>query len=238
MASTFLTAQWRKLAIANYVVDPSVLLPCLPYKTELDLWQDKCYISLVGFMFLDTKLKGIPIPFHRNFEEINLRFYVKYKDGAEWKRGVTFIQEIVPKPALSLVANTIYKEKYVTLPTRHLWVEHEGELSVTYAWKHRKQWNSIAVKAGSVQQAIQPGSAEEFITEHYWGYTKMNDRLTSEYPVEHPRWNVYPVKEHRIEVQFGALYGNDFAFLDQSEPESVMLAEGSTIKVGSMKRIR
>jgi len=32
----FLTAEWRKLAFANYPVDPAVLQPCLPFGTELD----------------------------------------------------------------------------------------------------------------------------------------------------------------------------------------------------------
>ena len=86
MANTFLEAQWRKLAMANYVVDKKILSPYLPHKTELDLWNDKCYVSLVGFMFLDTRIKGFRIPFHVDFEEVNLRFYVRYHDGAECKR--------------------------------------------------------------------------------------------------------------------------------------------------------
>src|SRR6478736_2670783 len=108
MNSTFLTAEWRKLAIANYVVDPKLLLPYLPYKTELDTWNGKCYVSLVGFRFVNTRLKGIPIPFHIHFEEVNLRFYVRYKDESGWKRGVTFIREIVPRPALTFIANNLY----------------------------------------------------------------------------------------------------------------------------------
>ena len=119
MASKFLTAEWRKLAIANYSVDPKILKPYLPYKTELDLWNGKCYVSLVGFRFVNTKLKGISIPFHRHFEEVNLRFYVRFKDPTGWKRGVAFIKEIVPKPALTFIANTIYREKYITLPMKH-----------------------------------------------------------------------------------------------------------------------
>src|ERR1044072_8762987 len=108
---SFLSAEWRNLAIANYAVGPGILEKSLPAKTELDYWQNTCYISLVGFMFLETKLKGFKIPFHVNFEEINLRFYVKYKDENQvWKRGVVFIKEIVPKPALAFIANTIYKE--------------------------------------------------------------------------------------------------------------------------------
>src|SRR5678816_1521291 len=107
MASKFLTAEWRKLAIANYSVDPNILTPYLPYKTELDLWEGKCYVSLVGFRFINTKLKGFYVPFHRDFEEINLRFYVRHRDGDQWKRGVVFMKEIVPKPALAIVARVV-----------------------------------------------------------------------------------------------------------------------------------
>src|SRR5688500_2284903 len=115
MKKVFLEAEWRKLAMANYCVDKKILAKYLPYDTEIDIWEDKCYVSLVGFMFLNTKLKGIKIPFHSNFEEVNLRFYVRHKCTGEWKRGVVFIKEIVPLPTLTFVANTIYKENYETM---------------------------------------------------------------------------------------------------------------------------
>lgn len=138
MSSAFLEAEWRKLAIANYMVDPNLLMAYVPYKTELDFWNGKCFVSLVGFRFINTKLKGFSIPFHKHFEEINLRFYVRYKDANGWKRGVTFIREIVPKRALSFVANTIYKEKYVTLPIKHSWAVNEQSISISYQWQMKK----------------------------------------------------------------------------------------------------
>lgn len=116
---SFLKAEWRKLALANYIIDQKLLVKYLPAGTELDLWNGNCYVSLVGFMFVNTKLLGIKIPFHTNFEEVNLRFYVKRFDQGEWKRGVVFIKEIVPKPALTFVANTVYNENYETLPMEH-----------------------------------------------------------------------------------------------------------------------
>ncbi len=189
MASTFLQAEWRKLAMANYAVEPKVLQPFLPNKTEFDFWNNTCYLSLVGFMFLNTKLKGFKIPFHSNFEEVNLRFYVHFKDGVEWKRGVVFIKEIVPKPALTFVANTIYHENYETMPMAHRWTKESDQLSVEYRWK-KKSWNSFLVKTSATPFAIASGSEEEFITEHYWGYTQIKKK-TSEYGVEHPRWEVY-----------------------------------------------
>jgi uncharacterized protein YqjF (DUF2071 family) len=173
-----------------------------------------------------------------NFEEINLRFYVRYKDGNDWKRGVTFIKEIVPRPALTFVANTIYKENYVTHPTRHKIVKAGDSMSVTYEWKHQGAWDSLEISAGSTPEDILQGSEEEFITEHYWGYTQLGNRLTSEYQVEHPRWQVYPVINHKMKIRFGELYGAEFSNLKDVLPDSVMLAEGSEIAVRVAARIK
>jgi len=236
MASKFLTAEWRKLAMANYAVDPEVLKPFLPARTELDLWNNTCYVSLVGFMFLNTKLKGIPIPFHTNFEEVNLRFYVKHLHNGEWRRGVVFIKEIVPKPALTFVANTIYKEHYETMPMRHEWKDEPETWKVSYSWR-TSQWNSFAVTTEKNAVAIPVGSEEEFITEHYWGYTKTGDNQSSEYGVEHPRWDVYPVIDYQIDVNFREVYGQAFEFLKTLKPVSVFLAEGSPIVVRSGRKV-
>ena len=234
-SKVFLTAEWRKLALAQYAVDEEILKKYLPPNTELDDWQGKYYVSLVGFMFVDVKLLGFNIPFHTNFEEVNLRFYVKYLDGTEWKRGVVFIKEIVPLPAITFVANTIYKENYQTLPMKHLWTTKDNQIKVDYLW-NAKKWNSFSVTASSKAVDIPMGSEEEFITEHYWGYTKIGSNRTSEYGVEHPRWEVYPVMQYAIDVDFGANYGDDFAFLNSAEPDSVMLAEGSEINVMKGRR--
>lgn len=102
---------------------------------------------------------------------------------------------------------------------------------------NEKKWNKFLILAESVLTEIVPGSEEEFITEHYWGYTCINKSCTSEYAVEHPRWKIYRVKESKIEVEFGKLYGEEFAFLNSKPPDSVMLAEGSEIIVRSMTRI-
>jgi len=237
MNSKFLTAEWRKLAIANYSVDPEILLPYLPYKTELDFWNDKCYVSLVGFRFINTKLRGLAIPFHRHFEEVNLRFYVRYKDSNRWKRGVTFIKEIVPKRALTLIANSVYKERYITLPTKHSWITQEDLLTVSYHWKYRSEWNDLTMTATNAPIEIAANSEEEFITEHYWGYTQIDGNCSSEYAVEHPKWMIYPVRKSVINVSFDKLYGEQFQFLNALRPHSFILAEGSEICVRTIRKI-
>lgn len=228
--SVFLNAEWRKLVMANYVVDPALLSPFLPATTELDLFEGKCFVSLVGFMFLDTNVLGMRIPFHQNFEEVNLRFYVRHNSNGEWRRGVVFIKEIVPKAAITIVANTLYGEHYQTLKMNHEWHSGETEISVSYRWKLGK-WHSIAVKAQPRAVAIDVGSEEEFITEHYWGYTRINSTKTSEYEVQHPRWEVYPVINHTINTGFRTVYGPEFEILDSMKPHSVFLAEGSPVQV-------
>ena len=237
MSISFLKAEWRKLAIANYEISPEILKKYIPEHIELDIWNGKCYVSLIGFMFQNTKMLGLKIPFHINFEEVNLRFYVKYKEGDKWKRGVVFIKELVPKKALSIVANTLYKEHYQTVPMKHLWKIDTSDIFVEYGWEIKGQQQAFSIQADNIQVEIPIGSEEEFITEHYWGYTKVSEYKTFEYEVRHPRWNTYPVKNYSIQVDFELVYGNDFSFLNQQQPNSVMLAEGSEISVEGKKNI-
>lgn len=229
----FLNAEWRKLAIINYEINPAILENCLPQGTEFDFYKGKCLVSLVGFMFLETKLLGVSVPFHRNFEEVNLRFYVKKLENGIWKRGVVFIKEIVPKFALSFIANTFYKERYVALPMKNSIIKNPNNLSVSYSWKTSK-WNSIKIESGNVQNKMKEGSDFEFITEHYFGFTK-NGNQTSEYEVRHPKWNFYEVKNYDIQIDFEENYGRNFTFLNAQKPLSVMLAEGSEIEVHTKK---
>jgi uncharacterized protein len=228
---TFLQAEWRKLAIANYRIEPELLQPFVPFGTELDLWNDRCYVSLVGFMFINTRVLGVRIPWHTNFEEVNLRFYVKRKVDGQWRRGVVFIKEIVPRHAITFVANTLYHEHYHTMPMRHQWTNAGSELTIDYSWKFQKQWNSLKLTTKAQPIEIAVGSEAEFITEHYFGYNLVGPNRTTEYEVRHPRWEQYEVLSHQIDVDFELLYGKPFGVLNGTEPVSVMLAEGSAIEV-------
>lgn len=237
MNNHFLTAEWLNLAMANYSVNSKILEKYIPAHTELDLWNDICYVSLVGFMFKNVKLKGISIPFHKDFEEVNLRFYVKHFDGNIWKRGVVFIKEIVPKAAITLVANSIYGENYQTLPMDHSWQIEKDKRIISYSWKN-KIWNKIEVVTEPVSIQMESGSEAEFITEHYWGYTSKNNDSCSEYEVGHPQWRIFPVKNYTINVDFKSTYGSEFEFLNHAKPVSVFLAEGSEIFVNPSKTIK
>lgn len=223
MAKPFLRAEWRKLVMANYEIDPDALKAFLPNRTELDTWNNKHYVSLVGFRFLETAVMGIKIPFHVNFPEINLRFYVRYREGNGWKRGVVFLKEIVPRPAISFVANTLYQENYISLPVKSEILDDGQQLSVSYKWKFRGRWNSISATGSNKAVALQENSEEEFITEHFWGYAKGRNNTTTQYQVEHPRWDIYQVNDYKVSCDFGALYGSSFAALETLTPLSVFV---------------
>lgn len=236
----FLTAEWRRLVFLNYRVEPDALRPYLPAHTELDMWNGICYASIVGFRFLNTRVKGWRIPFHEHFTEINLRFYVRRHDPQSergrtselgWKRGVVFVREIVPKPAIAIVANSLYQERYLARPMRYIWHEMDAQLEVEYAWEQANRWQTFGVKVENAPVDLKAGSEAEFITEHYWGYARRDDQSTVEYQVEHPRWQMYPVREWRCDIDFGAVYGSVFAHLSDAQPLSVFLAEGSEVSV-------
>jgi uncharacterized protein len=239
MPGTFLTAEWRYLAMLNYHVDPAALLRFLPQGTELDTWNDRHYISLVGFLFLKTRVLGMPIPFHRNFEEVNLRFYVRRKGPEGWRRGVVFIKEIVPRWAIAAAARGIYNENYVAMPMRH-GIERSSvgtEGLVEYGWRPGSAWNTMRLGIAGEPMPLVAGSEEEFITEHYWGYAAQRDEGCVEYSVEHPSWRVWRATTSHLECSAAELYGRAFAEAIAGGAASAFVAEGSEVVVRKGVRI-
>jgi len=231
METHFLRAEWNNLIMANYVVPKEFLLPYVPYQTELDFFEGNAYVSLVGFMFLNTRIYGLSIPFHTNFEEVNLRFYVKYNDHGHWKKGVVFIKEIVPKQSISFIANTLFNEKYVSLKMKHYHRNQGDCLETGYEWEYKNKWNKLSATTNKTSSPIGKESHEEFIADHYWGYTKFRDNKTYEYEVKHPVWETLKVIGHSIDCDFGSLYGNEFSFLDNQNPKTVFMTKGSEVSV-------
>ena len=217
--------------MANYVVDPAILAPYLPHKKEPDVYNGKSYVSLVGFMFANTRVLGIPIPFHISFEEVNLRFYVRYRHDGKWQRGTVFIKEIVPRAAIRFVANNLYNEKYSTMPMRHFLNVTAEEISLGYHWKYKNKWNRLEATVSNIAEPMQLNSEETFIAEHYYGYSQYNQHTTFEYEVQHPPWNIFAVKNYTIDCDFKALYGEGFSGLQDIAPDSILVAEGSPIRV-------
>ena len=230
---SFLTAEWRDLALLNYEIDPEVLRPYAPAGTEVDLWDGRCFVSVVGFRFLKTRVLGAPIPFHRNFLEVNLRFYVRREVRDEIRRGVVFIKEIVPRRAIAWVARVLYNENYVALPMRH---EVNGA-SARYEWRFEGTWNGLSLATRGDWNIPGPESEAAFITEHYWGYAVQRDGSTLEYQVEHPRWRVAQAEDVELVCDAGRLYGDEFAEALSREPASAFLADGSEILVRRGRRL-
>ena len=236
----FLSATWQNLVMINYEVDPVILQQHLPLYTEIDLFEGKALVSVVGFLFNNTKVFGVQWPFHINFDEVNLRYYLKHFDGKKWKRGVGFVSEIVSKPMISNIANALYNEHYSLAKMRHQIIETPNTIAATYEWKKTgQQWNKLSVEATNSLQTIETGSAEEFIFEHYFGYNQLNKNTTIEYAVEHPRWEVYPVTNFSLQCDVAKLYGKEFVpFIENVQPHSVYMAKGSDVIVRKPVYIR
>jgi uncharacterized protein YqjF (DUF2071 family) len=241
MKRRFLSAQWRHLLMLNYEVEPAVLLPLLPGGTELDVWNGKTFLSLVGFLFLRTRVLGIPIPFHRDFEEVNLRFYVRRRSSEGWRRGVVFVKEIVPRAAIALVARWIYNENYVACPMSSRVqlpdpARGVGGL-VEYSWGRGAARNAIRAEFEGAPSEPAPGSEEEFITEHYWGYALQRDGAALEYGVEHPRWRVWRASSARLDCDVEVCYGRQYCQALARQPSSAFVAEGSAVTVFRGERL-
>jgi uncharacterized protein len=227
----FLTAEWRHLAMLNYPVEREILEPLVPPGTVLDTYQGKAYVSLVAFLFLKTRVFGVPIPLHTDFEEVNLRFYVRRFSGEDWRRGVVFIKEIVPRRAIAGVARLLYNENYIALPMEHQVQVQEPGIAVDYRWQHGEAWHSLRAAATQPPVLPQPGSLEEFITEHYWGYVVQKGGGCLEYQVEHPQWRVWRASSSSLDCDIATVYEPKFAPFLSSPPASAFIADGSPVTV-------
>jgi uncharacterized protein len=229
-ATPFLTADWRYLLMLTYRMDSSLLAPLVPKSTELDSYNGATLASVVGFMFMNTKVKGCSLPGLRNFEEVNLRFYVRRASAEGWRRGVVFIRELVPHRVIAWVARTCYGEPYTSLPMRHRIEHSSAAISVEYEWRRDGAWESIKADGIGEPVPVESGSLEEFITEHYWGYTAKRANC-SEYQVEHPRWRVWRAKTPTFSADISALYGAAFSPFLSAPPVSALIADGSAVTV-------
>jgi hypothetical protein len=233
----FLSTEWRDLVMLNYEIDPVLLRPYVPRGTELDSFEGKTYLSLVGLHFARTKLFGsVSIPFHETFDEVNLRIYVRRRERSELRRGVTFIREIVSLPAVTLVARIAYAENYMTLPLRHSINLTESGGSIEYSWESKRQQFRIHAQTEGTPSRATEGSLEQFISEHYWGYTQR--RYNSlEYHVSHDPWHIWRATNATFEGDGHILYGSEFGSVLSQPPRSAFIADGSPVLVYAARRL-
>ena len=224
----------------NYEVPEELLAPLVPAGVELDRWNATLYVSVVGFLFRDTRVLGVSVPGHRTFEEVNLRFYVRRTVAGEARRGVVFVRELVPRGAIALVARLMYNEPYRALPMRHTLLEDRrlGCVDREYAWRASRDWTRLVARTVGPSRVLGSDTEEEFITEHYWGYTRQRDGGTIEYRVAHPRWNVWTATDARLDGDVSAVYGDAFARVLAAPPRSAFVADGSPVTVFAPVRIR
>ena len=223
----------------NYEVDRGLLNEYVPSGTVLDSYDGKTYVSLVGFQFCRTRLFGtLPIPFHADFDEINLRFYVRRQEGEEDRRGVVFIAEIVPKRAIARIARLAYGENYVRLPMRHRVNTSRGAKAAEYEWQLNGAWCKLQAHSSVHPTPAKEGSLEQFITEHYWGYSAQRNGDSLEYYVSHVPWSVWTGTEAGFEGDASSLYGRELGKVLQRRPDSAFIADGSPVIVYRGRRIK
>ncbi len=227
MTTPFLTARWQNLINITYPVSPNLLLPYTPRGVDLDIQNGTAFCSFVAFDFQKTRLLGIPIPFHTQFPEINLRFYVKYRG----KNAVCFVREFVPKAAVAYLAQWIYNEPYqhIRMQTQSEFIDTELHVQHHFWVKH--QAYSVAVVADKNSYRPAANTTEHYFKEHDLGFGKDHSGNTTCYTVSHPVWNVYHIKKYDLSVDFGAVYGKQWQILNHTEPLNVLLAQGSSVAV-------
>src|SRR5690349_16131206 len=239
---TPLTARWRHLLFLNYEVSPELVIPYLPAHTELDPWRDRLYCSVVGLMFLDTAVFGIPDPLHREYEQVNLRFYVRRRVDNGWRHGTVFLKEIVPESLVTVAARMLFNERYVTMEMMHRLVEErDGMLRegsrMEYGWRNGERWNRIGAEVGTEMGMPAEDSREFAVMHRLFGHSKRLDGSTTETSLEHPVWSIRKVKDARLECDIAAIYGEAFVEPLSAPPAFAFVADGSPVSIRTMESI-
>lgn len=232
-----LTAEWRHLAFLNYVVDPTLLAPHLPAGVELDSYNGEHYLSVVGLLFQKLKLLGISLPDHQSFAQINCQFYVRRKKGKGWRRGVTFLRQIIPQELTAKVGRAVGRGNYLRTPTHHEIsfeggsVDHMGrpisDGVVKYGWGEGES-ERLEMRTTGLPQPTGFGPQEQFLSQRLWSYTARGPR-TIEMRVEHPEWFYWEAGSTSLAADPESLGAGVFAEILKAPPESAFLAKGSKV---------
>lgn len=233
----FLSAEWRSLVMLNWEVSESLLIPYLPRGVEFDRWGAKLYASIVAFRFLDTRVWGVPIPWHRDFEEVNLRFYVRREVAGEVRRGVVFVRELVPRFWVAALARALYNERYRAVQMSHEVVSTERGLRARYGWREGGLEHFACASAEGEPRLVPSDSREMFIAEHYWGYSRLRNGSTMEYRVEHPTWRLWTDCQVDLSPDLAQSYGAEWHEVFGRKPDFSFVSEGSPVTVFSGSRL-
>lgn len=230
--NTFLTARWLNLLMLNYEVAPELLAPHVPKGTRLDFFEGKTYVSLVGFWFCETKLFGkIPAPFHREFPQINLRFYVRRTTDTDDRPGVVFIAEIVQKRMIALVAHAAYGERYLCRPVKIRNILESGKRVLEYGWRSGNSWCNLTAQGIGNACNPSPATLEHFLVDRYWGYTAQPNGGCIEFNVVHPVWKISRCNDATFLGDPTPEYGPEMARVLRGKPSAAFVVDGSAVTV-------
>lgn len=230
------STEWKKVALANYLVPPEVVEKYLPKHTKLDFFNGNCYVSLVGYRYTKIKVADVKVPLIPDFEEIDLRFYVKRFDGAGWRKGTVAISRTLKAPGLNKLGS-LFQGNLSSMPTSEDIEETDHTLDVKYSWQFENDWKYLRVKSSKLASPLQKDSESEFLLERPYVYQQFGDDHTQEIGLQHASWHTYPVEEYSINVDFSKQFDPVFSILNSATPQSVILAEGSVVEIQKGQKI-
>lgn len=231
MSSPFLTATWANLCLVSYAVDPDLLLPLVPPGLELDKRDDRAFVSLVAFDFLDTRVRAIRWPWHADFPEINLRFYVRGIVGGEPRRGVCFIREFVPRPAIAWIARAVYNEPYSSARMHSSVLDKGDGAVIQHTLVTGGVTNRLSIRVSGPPLLPPADSTEHFFKEHEWGFGVDRSGKRLMYRVHHPVWLTRSATIEELTWDWSRVYGKEWGMLASATPVSVIFAIGSNVSV-------
>jgi hypothetical protein len=236
--SVFLKATWQNLIQLVYTAPIDEVQTLLPEGLTPEIFDGKAHIILSALEFRQTRVKGLKIPFHVHFPEINLRIPVR-KQGVT---GVYFLRQYVPKHCIAVVAKRIYHEAYEAYPMEFL-VQHvpDADEGTSIMECHCKLWKKedtldIQVYAVEPENYIpvdenhppEPAVGDaDFIT----GFGTNDKQEIIEYRIEHRKQEFFEVREWSIRGDLTKIFDDCIPKGISEMPIHVSFSHGQAVKI-------
>jgi len=212
--------EWNRAIFLHWEVEIEQLKSFVPDEIEIDLFKGKPWISLVAFTMEKIRPRFLP-PFSpiSNFDEINIRTYVKSKN----KTGVYFLSIEGGKKISCKIARSLSQ-----LPYRYSKIKRSENSFQSINPKFNDQ---LSIQFNIVNQTIEKQEIDHWLTERYALYQDSNQHI-NEFEIHHLEWPINKLDIVDLNVNYPR-----FRNLIGSSPNKVQYSEGVKVLAWNKTRL-
>jgi len=201
--------EWNNAIFLHWQVELSELKKFVPKELEIDLFEEKPWVSVVAFTMEKIRLKNLPtFPPISDFDEINIRTYVKSNN----KTGVYFLSMEGGNSLSCKVAKGISELPYRFSNIKRSKNKYESNNS---------QFNDkLNIQFEIGKEVTEKTKLEKWLTERY-ALFQDTEKSINKFEIHHVEWPINEIKLKNLEINY-----SKFDKLIKNEPNIIQYSKG------------